>query len=53
MGVIEKNYQMMVDRGRITKEQKDMVMGLITPTLHMMIYLTSILQLRLSMKILI
>ena len=33
MGVIEKNYQMMVDRGRITKEQKDMVMGLITPTL--------------------
>ncbi len=33
MGVIEKNYQMMVDRGRMTKEQKDMVMGLITPTL--------------------
>ena len=33
MGVIEKNYQMMVDRGRMSQEQKDMVMGLITPTL--------------------
>ena len=33
MGVIEKNYQLMVDRGRMTQEQKDMVLGLITPTL--------------------
>jgi 3-hydroxyacyl-CoA dehydrogenase len=33
MGVIERNYQMMVDRGRMTPEQKDMVLGLITPTL--------------------
>ena len=33
MGVIERNYQMMVDRGRMTQEQKDMVLGLITPTL--------------------
>ena len=33
MGVIEKNYQMMVDRGRMSQEQKDMVLGLITPTL--------------------
>ena len=33
MGVIEKNYQMMVDRGRMSQEQKNMVMGLITPTL--------------------
>ena len=33
MGVIEKNYQMMVDRGRITQDQKEIVMGLITPTL--------------------
>ena len=33
MGVIEKNYQMMVDRGRMSQEQKDVVMGLITPTL--------------------
>ena len=33
MGVIEKNYQMMVDRGRMSQEQKDMVMSLITPTL--------------------
>ena len=33
MGVIEKNYQMMVDRGRMTQEQKDVVMGLISPTL--------------------
>ena len=33
MGVIEKNYQMMVDRGRMTQDQKEVVMGLITPTL--------------------
>ena len=33
MGVIEKNYQIMVDRGRMSQEQKDVVMGLITPTL--------------------
>ena len=33
MGVIEKNYQMMVDRGRMTQEQKDTVLSLITPTL--------------------
>jgi len=33
MGVIEKNYQMMVDRSRMSAEQKDAVMGLITPTL--------------------
>ena len=33
MGVIEKNYQMMVDRGRMTQDQKEIVMGLITPTL--------------------
>jgi 3-hydroxyacyl-CoA dehydrogenase len=33
MGVIEGNYQMMVNRGRMTQEQKDMVLGLITPTL--------------------
>jgi 3-hydroxyacyl-CoA dehydrogenase len=33
MGVIEKNYQMMVDRGRMSQEQKDVVLGLITPTL--------------------
>ena len=33
MGVIETNYQMMVDRGRMLSEQKDTVMGLITPTL--------------------
>ena len=33
MGVIEKNYQMMVDRSRMSSEQKDTVMGLITPTL--------------------
>jgi 3-hydroxyacyl-CoA dehydrogenase len=33
MGVIERNYQMMVDRGRMTQEQKEMVLGLITPTL--------------------
>jgi len=33
MGVIEKNYQMMVDRGRMSQKQKDMVMALISPTL--------------------
>ena len=33
MGVIETNYQMMVDRGRMLSEQKNTVMGLITPTL--------------------
>jgi len=33
MGVIEKNYKMMVDRGRMLEEQKDAVMQLITPTL--------------------
>ena len=33
MGVIEKNYQMMVDRSRMSSEQKDTVMNLITPTL--------------------
>ena len=33
MSVIEKNYQMMVDRGRMSQEQKEMVMGFITPTL--------------------
>ncbi len=33
MGVIEKNYQMMVDRGRLSQQQKDKVMDLITPTL--------------------
>ena len=33
MGVIDKNYQMMVDRGRMTQEQKDAVLSLITPTL--------------------
>ena len=33
MGVIEKNYQMMVDRGRMSEDQKDKVFGLITPTL--------------------
>ena len=33
MGVIEKNYQIMVDRGRMTQEQKDAVLSLITPTL--------------------
>ena len=33
MEVIEKNYQMMVDRGRMTQDQKEIVMGLITPTL--------------------
>ena len=33
MGVIDKNYQMMVERGRMTQEQKDIVMGLISPTL--------------------
>ena len=33
ISVIEKNYQMMVDRGRMSQDQKEMVMGLITPTL--------------------
>ena len=33
MGVIEKNYQMMVDRSRMSSDQKDAVMNLITPTL--------------------
>ena len=33
MGVIEKNYQMMVDRSRMSSAQKDTVMNLITPTL--------------------
>jgi len=33
MAVIEKNYQMMVGRGRMTQEQKDAVLSLITPTL--------------------
>ena len=33
MSVIERNYQMMVDRGRMLPEQKDAVMNLITPTL--------------------
>ena len=33
MGVIEKNYQKMVDRGRMSSHQKDAVMNLITPTL--------------------
>ena len=33
IGVIEKNYQMMVDRGRMSADQKNTVMGLITPTL--------------------
>ena len=34
MSVIERNYQMMVDRGRMLPEQKDAVMNLITPTLR-------------------
>ena len=34
IGVIEKNYQMMVDRGRLTQEMKDDVMSLITPSLN-------------------
>ena len=33
IGVIEKNYQMMVDRGRMSADQKNTVMRLITPTL--------------------
>ena len=33
IGVIEKNYQMMVDRGRLSQEMKDGVMSLITPSL--------------------
>jgi 3-hydroxyacyl-CoA dehydrogenase len=34
MSVIERNYQIMVDRGRMLPEQKDAVMNLITPTLR-------------------
>ena len=34
IGVIEKNYQMMVDRGRLSQEMKDDVMSLITPSLN-------------------
>ena len=34
IGVIEKNYQMMVDRGRLSQEMKDGVMSLITPSLN-------------------
>ena len=34
VGVIEKNYQMMVDRGRLSQEMKDGVMSLITPSLN-------------------
>ncbi len=34
MSVIERNYQMMVDRGRMLPKQKDAVMNLITPTLR-------------------
>ncbi len=34
VGVIEKNYQMMVDRGKLSQEMKDGVMGLITPSLN-------------------
>ena len=34
MSVIERNYQMMVDRGSMLPEQKDAVMNLITPTLR-------------------
>lgn len=33
MGVIKKNYQMMVDRSRMSSDQMDAVMNLITPTL--------------------
>tara|TARA_Y200000002_G_scaffold382908_1_gene401996 strand:+ start:854 stop:2998 length:2145 start_codon:yes stop_codon:yes gene_type:complete len=33
IGVIEKNYQMMVERGRLSQEMKDGVMSLITPSL--------------------
>ena len=34
IGVIEKNYQMMVDRGRLSQEMKEGVMSLITPSLN-------------------
>ena len=34
IGVIEKNYQMMVDRGKLSQEMKDGVMSLITPSLN-------------------
>ena len=34
ISVIEKNYQMMVDRGRLSQEMKDGVMSLITPSLN-------------------
>ena len=34
LSVIEKNYDFMVSRGRITPEQKDMVFGLITSSLE-------------------
>ena len=34
IGVIEKNYQMMVERGRLSQEMKDGVMSLITPSLN-------------------
>lgn len=34
IGVVEKNYQMMVDRGRLSQEMKDGVMSLITPSLN-------------------
>ena len=34
IGVIEKNYQMMVDRGRLSQEMKDGVMSLITSSLN-------------------
>ncbi len=33
MSVIEKNYQFMVDRGKMTAEQKDFVFGLVTSSL--------------------
>ena len=33
LSVIEKNYDFMVGRGRMTPEQKDMVFGLITSSL--------------------
>jgi 3-hydroxyacyl-CoA dehydrogenase len=34
LSVIEKNYDFMVDKGRITPEQKDMVFGLISSSLE-------------------
>ena len=34
IGVIEKNYQMMVDRGKLSQEMKDGVMSLIKPSLN-------------------